>query len=77
MPTATKSEEFVISFRTSLDENTFVKLSLGNYKGKEENLKNVYTKRILIKSEVKLSFNYHYKTRDIVKNFSLTEGIAK
>ena len=77
MPTANKSEEFVILLRSSLDENTFVKFSLGNYKGKEENLKNVYAKRILIKSEEKLSFTYRYKTRDIVKNFSLPEGIAK
>jgi SAM-dependent methyltransferase len=52
-------------------------LSLGNYKGKEENLKNIYIKRIAIKGEEKLSFTYRYKTRDIVKNYSAEEGVRK
>lgn len=72
-----KTEEFTLSLHTSLNDNTFVKLSLGNYKGKEETLKNVYIKRILIKNEEKLSFTYRYKTRDIVKNYPLSEGISK
>jgi SAM-dependent methyltransferase len=77
MPFSEKTGEFMISVQTSLNENTFVKLSLGNYKGSEENLKNIYLKRISIKGEEKLSFTYRYKTRDIVKNYSLTEGFAK
>ena len=72
-----KVNELMLSLQSSLTDNTFVKLSLGNYKGKEENLKNIYVKRILIKGEEKLSFTYRYKTRDIVKNYSLEEGIQK
>lgn len=72
-----KTDEFILSLQTSLTDNTFVKLSLGNYKGKEENLKNIYVKRILIKGEEKLSFTYRYKTRDIVKNYSHVESISK
>jgi len=72
-----KTGEFILSLKTSLADNTFVKLSLGNYKGKEENLKNIYTKRIAIKGEEKLSFTYRYKTRDIVKNHPIEEGIQK
>lgn len=72
-----KTDEFLLSMQTSLNDNTFVKLSLGNYKGKEENLKNIYIKRIVIKGEEKLSFTYRYKTRDIVKNYSPEEGIRK
>ena len=60
----------------SLTGNTFVKLSLANYKGSEEDLKNCYVKRVQIKQENKLSFTYRYKTRDIVKNFSIQEGIT-
>ncbi len=67
----------MLSVQSSLNDNTFVKLSLGNYKGKEENLKNIYIKRIAIKGEEKLSFTYRYKTRDIVKNYSIEEGIGK
>jgi len=68
---------FIEACATSLSDLTFVKLSLGNYKGTEENLKNIYVKRILIKNEEKLSFTYRYKTRDIVKNYSISEGISK
>jgi SAM-dependent methyltransferase len=75
MPLSEKTDEFIDKLKTSLTDNTFVKLSLGNYKGKEENLKNIYLKRIVIKGEEKLSFTYRYKTRDIVKNYSLQEGI--
>ncbi len=77
MSLAEKTEEFVLSMQNSLNDNTFVKLSLGNYKGKEANLKNVYVKRIIIKNEEKLSFTYRYKTRDIVKNYTASEGISK
>jgi len=72
-----KTDEFTLSLKSSLNDNTFVKLSLGNYKGKEENLKNIYIKRIAIKGEEKLSFTYRYKTRDIVKNYAIEEGISK
>lgn len=72
-----KTEEFLLSIQTGISDNTFVKLSLGNYKGTEENLKNIYIKRILIKGEEKLSFTYRYKTRDIVKNYSIPEGVGK
>ena len=72
-----KVNELMLSLQSSLTDYTFVKLSLGNYKGKEENLKNIYVKRILIKGEEKLSFTYRYKTRDIVKNYFLEEGIQK
>ena len=68
---------FIEACKNSLADLTFVKLSLGNYKGAEENLKNIYVKRILIKNEEKLSFTYRYKTRDIVKNFSISEGTSK
>jgi hypothetical protein len=75
MQLSDKANEFILSLTNSLNDNTFVKLSLGNYKGKVENLKNIYAKRILIKGEEKLSFTYRYKTRDIVKNYPPEEGI--
>jgi len=75
MPLNEKLKELVNSLQTSLSDNTFVKVSMGNYKGKEENLKNIYLKRILIKNQEKLSFTYRYKTRDVVKNYYPGEGI--
>lgn len=51
-----------------------MKLSLGDYKGAEDGLKNIYVRKILVKRADKLSFTYRYKTRDIVKNYPLPEG---
>jgi len=67
--------EFKSAFNESIANNTFASLSLGNYKGEEENLKNIYLKKILIKKEEKLSFTYRYKTKDIVKNYAPAEAI--
>lgn len=68
-------EELFELLKTSLKENSFVKLSLGNYKGSIESLKNCYVKKTRIKQEDKLSFTYRYQTKDIVKNYSIQEGI--
>lgn len=76
MNIAEKKQDFVTAFDQSLQNDTFVKLSLGNYKGAEENLKNIYIKKTLIKREEKFSFTYRFKTKDIVKNFSRAETLA-
>ena len=60
----------------SITKNTFVKISLGHYKGDEPGLKNIYIKRVIVKHEEKLSFTYRYQTRDIVKNYSDEETIS-
>ncbi|WP_149244022.1 class I SAM-dependent methyltransferase [Dyadobacter sp. 32] len=67
-------EHFSNTLHGSLQNNSFSRLSLGNYKGPEENLKNIYVKKAVIRREEKLSFTYRYKTRDIVKNHGITEG---
>jgi SAM-dependent methyltransferase len=67
--------EFKASLSESISDNSFIKISLGNYKGSEEGLRNIYVKRILIKRIENLSFTYRYKTRDIVKNYPIEEGI--
>ncbi|MFK7903569.1 MAG: SAM-dependent methyltransferase [Chitinophagales bacterium] len=59
----------------SLQNNTFAKLSLGNYKGAEPNLKNIRIKRTIIKRTDKLSFTYRFKTKDMVKNYDFEEGL--
>lgn len=68
--------KFINELELCVKSNTFAKLSLGNYKGAESGLKNIYVKKVLIKQEEKLSFTYRYQTRDIVKNYSIKESIA-
>ena len=69
-------KEFIAALNQSLEDSTFVKLSLGNYKGSTEGLKNCYVKRVRIKQEDKLSFTYRYQTKDIVKNYLIAEGAS-
>ncbi len=69
------TSNFISQIDKSLVENTFLKLSLGNYLGAEKELKNIFVRKILIKNETKLSFTYHFKTKDIVKNYSKSEAI--
>ena len=63
------------SLQASLADNSFVQLSLGDYKGSDKELKKVYVKRVLIKKQDRLSFVYRYKTKDITKNYGFAEAI--
>lgn len=68
-----RAQEFIAEFKESFQNDTFVKLSLGNYQGPDETLKNVYVKKVLIKKEPRLSLTYRHKTRDITKNHTIEE----
>ena len=69
-------QEYIAALKSALNTNTFVKLSLGNYKGTIAELKNCYVKKVQIKQEDKLSMTYRYQTKDIVKNYTVEEGIS-
>lgn len=68
--------QFATAVFGSLSDNTFIQVSLGNYTGQDETLKNIHIKKILIKGEEKLSFTYRHKTRDIVKNYAIQEVVS-
>lgn len=67
---------FVNEIKKAIAELAFVKLALGNYKGTEDGLRQLYVKPVLIKNRQLLAFNYRYKTRDIFKNFEIGEGLS-
>jgi 16S rRNA G527 N7-methylase RsmG len=71
-----KMPKFLSAVDKALQGERFVKLSLGHYRGADEGLKNIFIKKILVKKQERLSFTYHYKTRDIVKNYTAAEGRA-
>jgi SAM-dependent methyltransferase len=71
-----KIYQFTTAVSQSLSDNSMVQISLGNYSGQDETLKNIYIKKILIKGEERLSFTYRHKTRDIVKNYATQEAIT-
>ncbi|MCD0488025.1 SAM-dependent methyltransferase [Pedobacter sp. MC2016-14] len=70
---------FLVQFQNHLNESistgTFLKVSLGNYQGNDKELKNVYVRRVKIKRVDMLSFTYRNKTRDIIKNLSIVDGM--
>lgn len=70
-------QDFHLLLTDSISSNTFIKISLGNYQGNEKDLKNVYVRRLKIKKVEMLSFTYRYKTRDIVKNLGIPEGLTR
>lgn len=71
-----KAQEFITESENSLHNGSFVKLSLGNYHGTDESLKNIYIKKVLIRKEPRLSLTYRHKTRDITKNHTYEEVIG-
>ncbi|RZK02592.1 MAG: SAM-dependent methyltransferase, partial [Flavobacterium sp.] len=60
---------------TAITGNNLIKVTLGSYRGNDPMLKNIYVRKVKIKRTDKLSFTYRYKTRDVIKNLEITDGI--
>ena len=71
----TPRDKFISILKNCLQENSFVKLNLGNYKGEEAELKKLLIKKVVIKKKENLSFVYRYQSRDITKNYPLDESV--
>lgn len=71
----TKITRFIEILKERWDNDTFVKLNLGNYKGNELDLKKIFIKKVKIKQQEKVNFVYRYKTKDITKNYSFDESL--
>lgn len=67
--------EFLETIQNAIDENTFAKITLSGYIGKEHDLKNLYAKIINVKTGSKFNFVYRYQKKDITKNYDINEGI--
>lgn len=68
-------QTFFQQLKTSIEKQTFIKITLGNRRVKTDDLKNVFIKPVLIKNAIKLSFVNRYPTKDITKNFDVEESI--
>ncbi len=67
---------FVAALEKSLADGTFVKLTLGNYKGPETHLQKLLVRPISTKKGNRLYFLYRGATRDTAKNFDPQTGVA-
>lgn len=70
-------EKFIGKFAESLTRETFVKLTLGNYKGEDAHLQKLLVRLIETKKGARLFFLYRFDTRDTAKNFDFAEGAAQ
>lgn len=68
-------EKFIAEFARSLEEETFVKMSLGNYKGADEHLQKLLLRLIETRRGKRLFFLYRYDTRDTAKNHDYDEAV--
>ena len=67
-------EKFLVNFQESVENDSFIKLTLSKSTGEEPDLKNVYVRPVEIRSQPMLSFTLRYSTRDITKNYSIEEA---
>lgn len=77
MENPTSIETFIFQLKSSLQQDNFVKLSLGNYRGDEHELKQIHVRLILVKREPKLNFTHRFRRRDLVKNLDIETGVAQ
>lgn len=70
-----EKERFIGSLKGSLDEGNFIRIKFSKYKGDDKEFENIFVTRINTVDGEKLSFNFKYKTRDIVKNYDIDKGI--
>ena len=68
-------DKFLGEIAKSLAAGTFVKLTLGNYKGADGQLQKLLVRLIETKKGKRLYFQYRYANRDIARNFSGDEGL--
>src|SRR5215204_4068273 len=68
-------EKLVSEFARSLQEETFVKMSLGNYKGPDGHLQKLLLRLIETRKGKRLFFLYRYDTRDTAKNHDYSESV--
>src|SRR5689334_14029020 len=67
-------EKFLDSLETSLAEGTFVRLTLGNYKGSDKHLQRIHARRVTTKKGDRLFVLHRYETRDVAKNYPVADA---
>jgi hypothetical protein len=70
-----EKQKFILHLRGSIEDNSFVKITFGKYRGDDKEFKNIFVNRIETKEGEKISFKSRYKTKDVVKNYDFDRGI--
>ena len=75
--TLSRSDRFFSELETAFGAGRLVKLALRAYDGTDAALKSIDIKPVVIKRQPQLSFTWHYKTRDVVKNHPWDEALLE
>jgi SAM-dependent methyltransferase len=75
MPAA--RDQFLALLRDAVRERTFIKLTLSSPCGLDKTLVNVFVRPVTLQAGEMLSFIYRHKTRDITRNHTAAEAIAR
>ena len=67
-------DKFIAALAESIAVGNFIKLSLGNYKGTDEQLQKITVRPVETKKGARLLFQYRGKTSDRTKNFDASEA---
>ena len=73
--TAEAKSELLSRAETSLAEGIFVKMTFGKYRGGDDEFKGLTVTLVSLKEGKRLSFRFSYKTKDVVKNYEISEGL--
>ncbi len=73
----TKPDQFFATLETAFGDGTLIALALKAHAGVDTTLKSIDIKPVVIKQQKQLSFTFHHKTRDIVKNHVWVEARGK
>jgi SAM-dependent methyltransferase len=68
-------DKFIAELKNSLGRESFVKLTLGNYKGADEHLQKILVRPLSTTKGKRLYFLYRGDTRDTSKNHDLKTGV--
>ncbi len=68
---------FIQLLTQKLENNSWQKLLLSGYQGEDTSLVRIEVRPVVLKDVAHLSFLYRHKTRDITKNFVVSEGMQQ
>lgn len=69
--------QFVAELQQSLENSTFVKLALANYRGDDDSLQKILVRPVKTKKGSRLMFQYRLKTNDRVENLEAGEAVSR
>lgn len=69
-------DKFLTAWADSIQDNTFVKLTLGSQRGSDAGPRKIHIKMVDLARGPHLSFVYRHATKDVTKNVPVEHGVA-